>query len=108
MYYYLVFILCILSGIYIIRLCILELRGEKVDKCYILKYFDFKKDHVNISDLCRSCGISRQAFYNIINNKSVCSVYLAVRITNYLNGCLVVQGYPENVYSVDQLFKIDK
>lgn len=79
-----------------------------MDKCYILKYFDFKKDHVNISDLCRSCCISRQAFYNIINNKSVCSVYLAVRITNYLNSCLAAQGYPENVYPVDQLFKIDK
>ena len=79
-----------------------------MNKCYILKFFDFKKDHVNITKLCNYVGISRQHFYDIINNKSVCSVYIAIRITYFLNQCLVDQGYPDNVYPVDQLFHVDR
>lgn len=47
-----------------------------IDKC-------FPRSTYNIALLCRSLGISRIAYYNILNNKSIPSVDLALRICDY-------------------------
>ena len=74
-------------------------------RCYILKYYDFRRDKINISDLCRKCDISRGTFYNIINNISEPSVSVALKITKYLDRQLVLQGYQSGVYPIDVLFR---
>lgn len=40
---------------------------------------------INISELCKFVGISRQQFYNICNNTSAPSVYTAIAISTFLN-----------------------
>lgn len=39
----------------------------------------------NVSDLCRTVGISRQVFYNYLDDKQLPSIETAIRITRYLN-----------------------
>lgn len=40
---------------------------------------------INISELCKFVGISRQQFYNICNNECAPSVYTAAAISKFLN-----------------------
>lgn len=51
--------------------------------CNIKTYIS-KLGFINISELCRYCGISRASWYNIIDDKKSPSVYVAIRITDYL------------------------
>ncbi len=39
----------------------------------------------NVSDLCKTCGISRTVFYAYLNNEKLPSIETAIRITRYLN-----------------------
>lgn len=48
--------------------------------CFLVYNYD-----INISELCECVGITRQAFYKIMNNTSVPSVVIAMRIVSYLN-----------------------
>lgn len=73
-------------------------------KCLIDYKFDFKRDKINISDLCRTVGISRQAWYNILKSKQEPGVILAINITEYLNEQLEKLGYKPNMYCVDELW----
>lgn len=41
--------------------------------------------NVNITELCKFVGISRQQFYNICNNECAPSVYTAAAISKFLN-----------------------
>lgn len=77
-------------------------------KCMITRLFDFRQVKVNVSDLCRECGISRTHFYSIINDKKEPSVEIAIRITNYLNNALSDIGYGDHMYDVDDLWRIDQ
>lgn len=49
-----------------------------------IKLYITKLGFINVSELCRYCGISRQSWYNIIDDKKSPSVYVALRITDYL------------------------
>lgn len=78
-------------------------------KCYIKDIFDFKRDKISITDLCKQVGISRTTFYNIIESKKEPSVTLAIRITEYLNECLekLEYNYVDWLYDVYDLWKED-
>lgn len=54
------------------------------------------KIKVNISELCSWVGISRTAYYNIINDKSVPSLLVADLIVKYLN----LQEYDYTIYDL--------
>lgn len=73
-------------------------------KCMIKSIFDFKRDKINITDLCKSCGISRTVFYNYLDNKQEPTVSVAISITHYLNDKLSEQGYTNGLYSVETLW----
>ena len=49
-----------------------------------IKIYSSRLGFINVSQLCRYCGISRQSWYNIIDDKKTPSVYVAIRITDYL------------------------
>lgn len=76
-------------------------------KCYIKEIFDFKRDKISITDLCKEVGISRTTFYNIIESKKEPSVTLAIRITEYLNECLskLDNNYSDWLYDIYDLWK---
>lgn len=74
-------------------------------ECLITKIFDFERDGINVSDLCRVCGISRQAFYNVISNKSEPRISLAISIVDYLNDAMHAHGYESLNYDVRDLWK---
>ena len=76
-------------------------------KCFINNIFDFKRDNINISELCRQTGITRAYWYKIINSESEPTVTLAIRITEYLNECLSKKGFMDDMYSVYDLWKED-
>ena len=54
------------------------------------------KIKVNVSELCSWVGISRTAYYNIINDKSVPSLLVADLIVKYLN----LQEYDYTIYDL--------
>lgn len=54
------------------------------------------KIKVNVSELCSWVGISRTAYYNIINDKSVPSLLVADLIVKYLN----LQEYDYTIYDI--------
>lgn len=54
------------------------------------------KIKVNVSELCDWVGISRTAYYNIINDKSVPSLLVADLIVKYLN----LQEYDYTIYDL--------
>ncbi|MBO7735702.1 MAG: helix-turn-helix transcriptional regulator [Methanobrevibacter sp.] len=43
-----------------------------------------EKYNIEVADLCRHCGISRTAYYNIISGRSSPRVDTAVKIKEYL------------------------
>lgn len=43
-----------------------------------------ENQNINISDMCRECGITRNAYYKIING-SIPRVDTAIRILRYIN-----------------------
>lgn len=76
-------------------------------RCVINSLFDFKRDHINLSSLCIYCGISRQGFYNIINNKYIPNLEIAFKITDYLNTSLMEIGYSNAIYDISDLWVQD-
>lgn len=43
-----------------------------------------EKYNIEVADLCRECGISRTAYYNIISGRSSPRVETALKICKYL------------------------
>lgn len=53
-------------------------------ECLINNNLKPGKDY-NISKLCRQCGISRMAYYKIINNQSIPKLDTAIKICEFFN-----------------------
>lgn len=67
-------------------------------RCMINDFF--YGDMYSVSDLCRTVGITRQAYYNIINNVSLPRIDVALKICDYFNSLGAFK------YSIDELWKL--
>ena len=65
--------------------------------CYIGKYIVIGRDY-KVTDLCEFVGISRTAYYNILNGKSVPSLGVAFRIANYISKLVKFDVYAEDIW----------
>lgn len=79
-------------------------------KCCIKNLIDFKDDKINVSDLCRCCGVSRTVFYKYLKSEKEPSVTTAIRITEYLNEQLCSNGLVEipDLYELEQFFRYEE
>lgn len=79
-------------------------------KCCIKDLIDFKADKINISDLCRYCGISRTVFYQYLKSEKEPTVTTAIRITEYLNQKLYLTGLVSvpDLYDLEQFFRYEE
>lgn len=57
----------------------------------------------NVSDLCRTVGISRQVFYNYTENRQLPNIETAILITRYLNEHCKRSYSPCDLWSVSDL-----
>ena len=72
-------------------------------QCYIDGNFNGK---YKVTELCRYVGITRQAYYNILNNVSEPRISIALKIVEYFNKIICKDD--EYIWTINDLWKIQE
>ena len=76
-------------------------KSNSHSKCTCMIPYYFARNEYNISDICYYAEISRQSFYNYLDNKQLPSVHTARLICNYF------EDISNEKFAIEDLWKYE-